>query len=424
MNITVFGLGYVGCVTAACLARAGHRVIGVDVSPDKVAMIASGRSPIVEPGLTELLHEVVHSGRLTATTDAAAAIEDSQVALICVGTPSLATGEPDVTAIQRVGRDIGRAVSQRAASLTVILRSTSLPGTTEGVLATAINEGAGPRGADVSLAMNPEFMREGSSLDDFDHPPMVVVGCSDPAVARTVRMLYAAVEAPFVVTSIRAAELLKYASNAYHGLKVRFANEIGDLSDALGVDAQEVMRIFGIDRKLNVSDAYLKPGFAFGGSCLPKDLRALVWAARTSHVDLPVISAVVPSNDAHIRAAAEAIVSRRKRRVGIVGLAFKPGTDDLRESPMVTLTELLIGKGCDVRILDRHVSMAALIGANRHYIETEIPHITSLICDSLDALLEHAELLVIGSAGEDAVQAVANARRECTIVDLTRGLVI
>jgi len=423
MKVSVFGLGYVGCVTAACLARAGHRVFGVDLNHDKVALIAAGRSPIVEPGLPELLAEVVASGRLSATTDAGAAITESDVALICVGTPSLMSGEPDTTAIQRVGREIGRGLSGRTTPFTVILRSTCLPGTTEGVLATALQDGAAPRGATFALAMNPEFMREGSSLADFKHPPIIVVGYSDPVAAEVVRTLYADVQGPFVRTSIRTAEMLKYVSNAYHGLKVRFANEIGDLCESLDVHAQDVMRIFAMDRKLNISEAYLRPGFAFGGSCLPKDLRAIAWAARNHHVDLPVLSTILPSNHAHIRAAADAILSHRKRRVGIVGLAFKPGTDDLRESPIVALTELLIGKGCDVRILDRHVAMAALIGANRQYIDTEIPHIASLMCASVATLVEHADLLVIGSATPDAAEAIAGARPDCTIVDLTRGAV-
>ena len=423
MNVSVFGLGYVGCVTAGCLARVGHRVFGVDVSAEKVAMVNAGQSPIVEAGLSELLTEVVGNGRLTATTETGDAVRQTDLALICVGTPSLPQGQPDVAAIRRVGVAIGAALADRRDPFTVVLRSTSLPGTTERVLGPAVHEGAAPHEPNVAVAMNPEFMREGSSLNDFWHPPFIVIGSNDSAAAAAVSDLYADIDAPIVHTSIVNAELVKYASNAYHGLKVCFANEMSELCDAFGTDAKEVMRIFAMDRTLNISTAYLRPGFAFGGSCLPKDLRALLWAARDSHLTLPVLSAVLPSNEGLIRRAAELILSAHKRRIGVAGLAFKPGTDDLRESPMVALVEMLIGKGCDVRLLDRHVSLARLVGANRRYIETEIPHIASLLCDDVDQLLKHAEVLVIGSASPDAARALANVNGRCAIVDLTRGAV-
>lgn len=422
MNVSVFGLGYVGCVTAACLARAGHRVHGVDVSTDKVAKVNAAESPIVEPGLAEVMAEVVAAGRLTATTNTALAVAESDVALICVGTPSLPTGQPDSSAIARVGRDIGQALHGRSGPFAVVLRSTALPGTNERVLAPAVRESA-PDGVDVSFAANPEFMREGSSLHDFWHPPFVLVGADDPHPALLLGELYADVDAPVVHTSIANAELVKYASNAYHGLKVCFANEMSDLCEAFGTDPQEVMRIFAMDRTLNISAAYLRPGFAFGGSCLPKDLRALLWAARDRHLNLPVLGAVLPSNEHRIRGAAETILAAHRRRVGVVGLAFKPGTDDLRESPLVALVEMLIGKGLAVRLYDRDVNLARLVGANRAYIETEIPHIASVLCDDLESLLAHAEVLVIGSASQDAARALAMARPDQVIVDLTRGLV-
>jgi GDP-mannose 6-dehydrogenase len=422
MRIGVFGLGYVGCVSAACLARAGHEVIGVDVNPDKVSMINAAVPPVVELGLKEVLADVVKAGRLRATTDAAAAVAATDLALVCVGTPSRASGQLGVDALVRIAEEIGLALESRSEPYTVVLRSTVLPGTTHEVLIPALL-GGGERRARVRVAVNPEFMREGSALRDFARPPLVLVGSDDPETASLVHSLYAGVDAPFVHTDVRNAEMAKYAANAFHALKVCFANEIGDVCQALGADAQEVMRIFRMDHTLNVSEAYLRPGFAFGGSCLPKDVRALLHAAGRADVPLPLLAGILPSNEAQIRHAVDAVLATRKRRVGVVGLAFKPGTDDLRESPMVTLVEALIGKGCKVRILDRNVSIARLVGANRRYIEEEIPHIASLMCESADALLDHAEVLVIGSASEEAARVLEHAGRDHQMVDLTRSAV-
>ncbi len=421
MNVSVFGLGYVGSVTAACLAKAGHAVVGVDVNPEKVAMINAAVPPVVEPALPELLAEVVGAGRLRATTSSAEAVAASEVSLVCVGTPSRANGQLDAEAVVRTGQRIGEALRKRAEPHTVVLRSTVLPGTAERCLVPALLAGAGGCAA-MRVAVNPEFMREGSSLADFARPPFTLVGCGDPATASLVRLLYEGVEAPFVHTTVRTAEMIKYVSNAFHALKVSFANEIGDACAALGADAHEVMRVFLMDRKLNVSDAYLRPGFAFGGSCLPKDLRALLHAARGADVSLPVLSAILPSNEAQVRRGVEAVLATRRQRIGVAGLAFKAGTDDLRESPMVALVETLIGKGCEVRILDRSVATARLMGANRRYIEEEIPHIASLMCSSVEALLAHAQVLVIGNTGDDAALALAAARPEHVVVDLTRGV--
>jgi GDP-mannose 6-dehydrogenase len=423
MRVSVFGLGYVGCVTAAGLAKMGHEIVGVDVSAEKVQMINAGRSPVVEPGLGEVLEEVVASGHLRATVSADDAVATTDVALVCVGTPGRANGQLDTNAIERVGRDIGHALGRRREPYTVVLRSTTLPGTAEDTLAPAIAEGAGRSPGDwLRIAVNPEFMREGSSLRDFAQPPFTVLGCEDDDTVALLRSLYAAVDAPFVRTTVRTAEMVKYVCNAFHALKVCFANEIGDLCAALGSDPQEVMRIFLMDRKLNVSEAYLRPGFAFGGSCLPKDLRALCYAARTTDVSATLLAAVLPSNETQVRRAVEAVLETRKKRVGVVGLAFKPGTDDLRESPMVTLVETLIGKGCEVRILDANVAISRLIGANRRYIEEEIPHIASLMCEDTATLLEHAEVLVVGSPSDEALGVLADARPDHVIVDLTRGV--
>jgi GDP-mannose 6-dehydrogenase len=416
MRISIYGLGYVGCVTAACLARAGHEVTGVDVNAEKVGMINNGLSPVIEPGLAELIRDEVARGRLKATTSVEEAVNRSELAMICVGTPSGRSGEIDTTAIQRVARDIGAALESRVDPYTVVLRSTVLPGTCERVLVPALSS------ENVAVAVNPEFMREGTSLHDFAHPPMTLVGCADQDTADVLRALYDDVDAPFVHTDVKVAEMTKYVSNAFHALKICFANEIGDLCESLNVDAQEVMRTFVLDRKLNVSEAYLRPGFAFGGSCLPKDLRALVHAARRSDVDVPLLTAITPSNEHQIRRGIDAVLAARRKRIGVVGLAFKSGTDDLRESPMVTLVETLIGKGCAVRIFDPNVRLAALVGANRAYIEKEIPHIASLMCDDIETLVEDAEVLVIGSTA-DAARALALSRSDQTVVDLTRGVV-
>jgi len=423
MNVSVFGLGYVGCVTAGCLAARGHRVVGVDVSADKVAMINTGMSPIIEPGLSELLTDVVASGALSATTSAAEAVAESELALICVGTPDTRSGRPNLDALTRVASDIGAALSGRQEDFIVVVRSTVLPGTIEGTVMRAVLNSATHCAGRVTFASNPEFMREGCSLQDFDQPPFILVGSDDEHAARVVQSLYVDVAAPVVQTTVRTAEMVKYVCNAFHALKVSFANEIGDLCQALGADPHEVMRIFRLDRKLNVSDSYLKPGFAFGGSCLPKDVRALVAAGRAHDVPAPLLSAVMPANEAQIARGLDAVLETRKQRIGIVGLAFKPGTDDLRESPMVTLVERLIGKGRDVRIFDPRVSMARLVGANKRFIETEIPHIASLLCGRMDDLVSHAEVLVFSAPGPDADRALQLATSEHMLLDLTRGTV-
>jgi GDP-mannose 6-dehydrogenase len=410
-------------VTAGCLAARGHRVVGVDVSADKVGMVNAGRSPIIEPGLDELLTAVVQAGRLSATTSAAEAIAASDLALICVGTPDSRSGRPNLDALTRVASDIGVGLTGRVRDFVVVVRSTVLPGTIESVVQRAVRESAKACAGRVTFASNPEFMREGCSLHDFDHPPFILVGSEDEDSAKAVQSLYADVSAPLVLTTIRTAEMVKYVCNAFHALKVCFSNEIGDLCEALGADAHEVMRIFRLDRKLNVSEAYLKPGFAFGGSCLPKDVRALVAAARAHDLPVPLLSAVMPANDGQIARGLDAVLDTHKHRVGIVGLAFKPGTDDLRESPMVALVERLIGKGRDVRIFDPRVSMAQLVGANKRFIETEIPHIASLLCGSIEDLVAHAEVLVFSATGPDTDRALQLATSEQMLLDLTRGTV-
>ncbi len=424
MRVSVFGLGYVGCVTAAGLARGGHDVWGIDVDAEKAAMVAAGQSPIVEPGLPELIAAMVASGKLHATADVEEAISHSDVALVCVGTPSCANGQLNTNALERVSEQIGEVLSRQRRPFTVVIRSTVLPGTIERLVAPALRRAAGPAAAMLHIANNPEFMREGSSLHDFVHPPFTLAGSDSPEAIAQLRALYdGVVEAPFMHTGIKPAEMMKYVSNAFHAVKVAFANEIGDICEALDVDAQEVTRLFLSDTKLNASGAYLRPGFAFGGSCLPKDLRALTYAARATDVNAPLLTSIIPSNETQIRKAIDTVLATRKRRIGMVGLAFKPKSDDLRESPFVALAEALIGKGCAVRVLDRNLSIARLRGANRRFIEQEIPHLASVLCDDIDALVSNADVLIIGHAGPDAEQALAAASPDTIVIDLTRGAV-
>lgn len=422
MRVSVFGLGYVGCVTAASLAGEGHTVVGADINTEKVTQVNAGETPVAEPGLASLTARVVSEGRLRATCDVADAIDATDIALVCVGTPSGPHGRLSLDAVTRVTSDIGAALRTRRHPFTLVIRSTVLPGTTEGVILPALFAAAGDDARRrVGIAVNPEFMREGCSLRDFAHPPMTLVGCADATTEATVHDLYPRVTAPFVPTTIRTAELVKYTSNAFHALKAGFSNEIGDVCEAFDIDPQELMRIVVMDRSLNVSEAYLRPGFAFGGSCLPKDLRALIAAGRGADLALPLLSSLLPANDARVRRSVDEIMRTGKRRIGVVGLAFKAGTDDLRESPMVALVESLIGKGCDVRVLDRGVAPARLVGANERYIDQQIPHIASLMCDDQDELLRHAQVLVIGNAGPDAVCVREAARDHHAVVDLTRG---
>jgi GDP-mannose 6-dehydrogenase len=420
-RISVFGLGYVGCISAVCLADAGYDVIGVELNAEKVDMINAGKSPIVEPGLDEVLARVVASGKLRATTSCEDAVKNSDLAFICVGTPGNEFGQLQLNALRHVSREIGQALNGRKRPFTVVVRSTVLPGTTRGtVYATVLSEAGHEFRSLLRVAVNPEFMREGTALKDFANPPFTLTGCDNQETAAQLKAIYSGVNAPFVQTEIKIAETVKYACNAYHALKVCFANEIGDACSGLGVDAQEVMRIFRMDNKLNISEAYLRPGYAFGGSCLPKDIKAFLYAAHHANVSVPLLDSILPSNEAQKRHAIDAVLATGEKRVGVYGLSFKADTDDLRESPMVNLVEALIGKGCNVRILDRNVAIAKLTGANRRYIVEEIPHISMLMCDSEAALIEHAKVLVIGIDTPEARRIVDMARPDQIIIDLSR----
>jgi GDP-mannose 6-dehydrogenase len=417
MRISVFGLGYVGAVSAACLAADGHTVLGVDTNPVKVDLLNQGHAPVIEAGLGELIEEGVRTGRLCATTDCDAAVSATDLAFVCVGTPSNGNGSLNLTYLRRVAGDIGQAIQRRRSPIVVVIRSTVLPGTTRQVLLPELERAAG---LPVAVAVYPEFLREGTAIRDYHEPPKVVVGAVDEAVLDLVTPIAARPGAPLVQTDLELAEMVKYADNAWHALKVTFANEIGSLAKAQGLDGQRVMDIFCADIKLNLSPVYLRPGFAFGGSCLPKDVRALRYQGRALDLDLPVLNAILPSNSQQLDRAFRLVADGGARQVGILGLAFKAGTDDLRESPMVEVVERLIGKGYDVSIYDANVNLAKLVGANKSYILEQIPHISDLMVSSIDEVLDHARTLVIGN-NDPAFRDVAETPRPGQrVVDLVR----
>ncbi|MCS6923071.1 MAG: UDP-glucose/GDP-mannose dehydrogenase family protein [Fimbriimonadales bacterium] len=424
MRISVFGLGYVGAVSAACLAREGHTVVGVDIDPYKLDLIRQGKAPIVEKDLEPLLKQAVDSGKLTVTDDATEAVHNTELSLLCVGTPSKENGDLRTDYLERVARQIGEALITKPDYHLVVIRSTVLPGTTEEIVLPILEEMSGKRvNEHFGVAVNPEFLREGTAIADYYDPPFTVIGAAREADAERVASLYESVKAQLFLVSIRTAEMIKYACNAFHALKITFANELGMLCKAEGIDSHEVMRVFCADTKLNISCKYLTPGFAFGGSCLPKDLRALTYRARVNDLELPMLEAILPSNRRQIEQVARMIVRLRKRKIGLFGLSFKPGTDDLRESPLVELAEQLLGKGYRLLIHDPNVSYAALHGSNKAFIEREIPHIREILREDAREVVQHAEVLVIGHLCSAARAAIlAESRENQVIVDLARAL--
>src|SRR5437879_3623414 len=402
MKLSVLGLGYIGAVSAGCLARDGHEVIGVDPEPRKVDLINAGRTPVIEKEIGEIIEEQVAAGRLRATTDVAAAIGTSDLLLVCVGTPSMPNGGIDLKYVRRVCEQIGTGLKRHHGAPVVVVRSTMLPGTMRELVIPTLEASSGKRaGEEFGVCINPEFLREGTAVHDYYHPPKTVIGEVNKASGDLVAQIYSRLPGPMIRTDIETAEMVKYADNGWHALKVGFANEIGSLCKALEVDAHKVMEIFCQDQKLNLSPYYLKPGFAFGGSCLPKDLRALLYKAKTLDVSLPILASVLPSNQLQIERGVQAVVEKGAKRIGILGFSFKAGTDDLRESPMVELTERLIGKGYDLRVYDANVALAAIHGANRDYILNHIPHISRLMTRSIDEVLDHADTIVIGNAAPE-----------------------
>jgi GDP-mannose 6-dehydrogenase len=421
MKICVLGLGYVGAVSAGCLAKDGHQVIGVDPERAKVDLINAGRSPIIEKDIGGIIQEQVAAARLSASTELSHAVRHSDLALVCVGTPSLPNGGIDLRFVRRVCEQIGQAIQTHAGAPVIVMRSTMLPGTMREVVIPLLEKFSGKRaGEEFGVCINPEFLREGTAVHDYYHPPKTVIGEVNRASGDLLAALYASMPGPMIRTDIETAEMVKYADNCWHALKVGFANEIGSLCKALSVDAHRVMEIFCHDQKLNLSPYYLKPGFAFGGSCLPKDLRALLYKAKTLDVTLPILSSVLPSNQLQIERGLQAVMEKGHKEIGILGISFKAGTDDLRESPMVELTERLLGKGYDVKVYDRNVSLASIHGANRDYILHKIPHLSRLMVPSIDEVLAHAKTIVIGNAAPEFADVPRRIGEGQTVIDFVR----
>jgi len=421
LKISIFGLGYVGTVSAGCLANDGHEVVGVDPLLTKVDLINAGKSPIVEAGLGQIVASAVSEGRLRATCDQNQAIRDTDLSFVCVGTPSLPNGNLDSTSVRRVCELIGDALKEKQTRHTIIIRSTILPGTMRKVVIPALEQHAGRQaGVGFGICNNPEFLREGSAVSDFKSPPKTVIGELEQESGNILASLYEGLDAPLIRTDLETAEMIKYVDNSWHALKIGFANEIGNLCDSFGVDAEAVMNIFCQDKTLNISSAYLKPGFAFGGSCLPKDLRALSYQAKMHDLQLPILNSVLPSNEMQIARGVQLVTDSGHSRIGILGFSFKAGTDDLRESSVIEVIERLIGKGYDLRIYDRNVNLAALVGANRDFILNRIPHISRLMVRTADEVLAHAQTIVIGNHDPEFSQIPSRLREDQRLVDFVR----
>lgn len=419
MRISIFGLGYVGAVCAGCLSARGHEVVGVDVSKAKIDLINQGKSPIVEPGLEELLAQGIQNGRLRGTNDFAQAIRDTEVSLIAVGTPSKKNGDLGLEFMESVCREIGLVLRDKQERHTVVVRSTVLPGTVKNVVIPILEQHSGKKaGVDFGVAVNPEFLRESTAIKDYDHPPMTVIGELDKASGDLLEKLYSELDAPVIRKSVEVAEMIKYTCNVWHATKVTFANEIGNIAKACGVDGREVMNVVCQDTHLNLSAYYMRPGFAFGGSCLPKDVRALNYRATSLDVEAPLIGSLMRSNESQVQNAFDIVASHDKRKVALLGLSFKAGTDDLRESPLVELAEKLIGKGFELSIYDRNVEYARVHGANKEYIESKIPHVSSLLNSDFDAVVDNAEVIILGNGDESFRKLVDNVPAGKKVIDL------
>lgn len=422
MRISVFGLGYVGTVASGCLAREGHEVIGVDVSRNKVDLINAGQPPIIEAEIGDIIRDAVSQGRLRAVQNAEEAILGSGISFICVGTPSLPNGSLDLSHVENVSRQIGAALKGKDQFHTVVVRSTMLPGSTRHVVAPALEKFSGKKaGQDFGLCYNPEFMREGSSVHDFYNPPKTVIGADDEKSSGALKDICENLPGEMVVTSIEAAEMVKYVDNNFHAVKITFANEIGMICSRLGIDSHVVMDIFCKDTKLNISRAYLKPGFAFGGSCLPKDVRALSHKAKMMDIEVPLLSSLLLSNQQQVKQVVERIIRMEKKKIGFLGISFKEGTDDLRESPLVEVVETLLGKGYAIMLYDKNVSVARLVGANKRYIEERIPHIAQLLCEDIDSVIRESEIIVIGNKSPEFEKITDKIKGDQIVLDLVRA---
>jgi GDP-mannose 6-dehydrogenase len=421
MNISVFGLGYVGAISAACLSQDGHVVVGVDSEPKKVDLINSGKCPVIEKDADSIIAKSVADGRLSATTDVFRAVASTQVSLVCVGTPNNANGSLDLTHVQRVCEEIGFCLRRKQDYHVVVMRSTMLPGSIRSLVVPTLEQFSGKKaGVDFGVCINPEFLRESTAVYDYYHPPKTVIGESDSRAGDPVAEIYAKLDAPVFRVPIEVAEMVKYTDNAWHAVKVVFGNEVGNICKALGIDSHRVMDIFCKDTKLNLSPYYLKPGFAFGGSCLPKDVRALAYKARTMDLELPLINSLLPSNSGQVDMAMKMITSNGAKKIGVLGFSFKAETDDLRESPVVTVIERLIGKGYDLKLYDRNVQLASLMGANRDYILNRIPHIYRLMSDDLGSVVDFADTIVIGNKAPEFEEVVTRGAEDKHIIDLVR----
>lgn len=421
MRISVFGLGYVGAVSSACLADSGHQIIGVDPNTTKVDLINQGKTPIIEERIGELIEKAVQAGRLHATTDEVEAVNNTDLSFVCVGTPSQLNGNLDFKYIRRVCEKIGAVLKQKTERHVVVIRSTILPGTMREIVIPTLEQYSSKHaGTNFGVCNNPEFLREGTAVYDFFHPPKTVIGETDSKSGGLLASLYDRIDAPLIRTDIEVAEMVKYVDNVWHALKIGFANEIGNICKSVGIDGHKVMDIFCEDTKLNISRAYLKPGFAFGGSCLPKDLRALTYKAKRLDLELPILNAIIPSNALQIEKGLQMIMAKENKRVGILGFSFKAGTDDLRESPMVEIIERLLGKGYEISIYDRNVELASLVGANRDYILNRIPHISKLMVPSIEDILAKSDTIVVGNNDLEFSNVMTRIRDGQVVVDLVR----
>lgn len=421
MKVSIFGLGYVGTVCAACLAERGHEVIGCDVSEAKVDLVNEGKSPIIEKDIGELVASNVAAGRLRATMSTEDAVMGSELSLLCVGTPSRPNGSLDLSAVEAVSRQIGSSLAGKNSYHSVVIRSTVLPGTLSDIVVPSLEDASSKKlGAAFGVASNPEFMREGSAVTDFNNPAKTVIGTEDDTTRERLLELYAGLPGRLIVTEPRLAELVKYTDNTWHALKVAFGNEIGNICKAAGVDSHELMKVFFADTKLNISNAYLLPGFAFGGSCLPKDVRAINAYAVQNDVEAPLLRSLMPSNKQQIERALNWVLGHGKRNIGFLGFSFKAGTDDLRESPYLELIERLIGKGCDIRIFDQNVSLAKLVGANKTYLMNAIPHVTQLMVPSVEDVVKHSDIIVATSRSPEYEAVVGTMRPDQILLDMAR----
>jgi GDP-mannose 6-dehydrogenase len=419
MRISIFGLGYVGAVCAGCLSARGHDVVGVDISSAKIDMINSGKSPIVEPGLGELLEKGISTGKLRGTTDFSEAIRATDVSMICVGTPSKKNGDLELDFIEGVCREIGFVLRDKDTRHTIVVRSTVLPGTVANVVIPILEDCSGKKaGVDFGVAVNPEFLRESTAIKDYDHPPMTVIGEFDKASGDVLQALYEELDAPIIRKDIAVAEMIKYTCNVWHATKVTFANEIGNIAKACGVDGRVVMEVVCQDKQLNLSQYYMRPGFAFGGSCLPKDVRALTYRAGSLDVDSPLLNSLMRSNVSQVQNAFNIVASHNTRKVALMGLSFKAGTDDLRESPLVELAEMLIGKGYELSIYDANVEYARVHGANKEYIESKIPHVSSLLNSDFDAVIAKSDVIILGNGDARFRDLALNTPAGKKVVDL------